>query len=95
MVYILFYWYYVTTEALNDCVRDEPPLTNYILAILLGLITCGIYEIYWLYKFYEKLDKYLGTDNKVIFLVVNLVSLGIISTIISQDYINKHLDKVI
>ncbi|MDE7095290.1 MAG: DUF4234 domain-containing protein, partial [Anaeroplasmataceae bacterium] len=41
------YWFYTTSQALNEEVDDNEPLMNYILAILLGMVTCGIYLLYW------------------------------------------------
>lgn len=86
------YWCYVTTEELNAADHDEP-LMNYILSILLSLVTCGVYGIYWAYKFYQKADKVTGSNNLILNFILHIFGFSIVSMAITQDEINKSLER--
>ena len=65
------------------------------MVVLLTIITCGIYGIYWCYKQGEKLDRAgtmrgLPSDNKgIIYLILSIVGLTIVAEAMMQDSINK------
>ena len=65
------------------------------MAIILSIITCGIYGIYWNYKngqkLYEAGKKYNKDiqDNSVLYLVLSLFGLQIVSYCFMQNDLNK------
>ena len=68
------------------------------IAILLSIITCGIYGIYWCYKQGEKLNEakmqrgiMVDTSASVIYLVLAIFGLSIISYALMQSELNKML----
>lgn len=76
------------------------------LVILFGIITCGIYYIYWAYKMGDKLKEYYtskkkndGNDLPVLFLILmiaNYIACGICAIVcycLIQDRINKIVEK--
>ena len=69
---------------------------NIVVCILLSLITCGIYGIYWAYKMGEKLDNSRvrngvpGRSFPILFLILSLVGLQIVAWAIMQDELNRY-----
>lgn len=68
------------------------------IAILLSIITCGIYGIYWCYKQGEKLNEakmqrgiMVDTSASVIYLVLSIFGLDIIAYALMQNELNKML----
>lgn len=68
------------------------------IAILLSIITCGIYGIYWCYKQGEKLNEakmqrgiMVDTSASVIYLVLSIFGLDIIAYALMQSELNKML----
>ena len=68
------------------------------VVILLSIVTCGIYLIYWFYK-YGKLQaemcqraKMVVTDNSVVYLVLAIFGLSIIAVAIMQSQFNTIWD---
>ena len=71
---------------------------NIAKAIILSIITCGIYGFYWAYKQGERLDysKNLrgipsGSSN-ILYLILQIIGLGIVAQALMQDSVNKILD---
>ena len=62
----MLYWFYVMTEDMNAKDSTKPQLTNFIVALLLGIVTCSIYLIYWMYIFFEKSDAVTKKNNLII-----------------------------
>lgn len=66
------------------------------MALLLTLVTCGIYGWYWAYKMGEKVDiiKNRGgmpsSNSGILFIVLQLFGLVIIDYALAQDVINKY-----
>ena len=63
------------------------------VAILLSIVTCGIYGYVWAYKMgdaYDRLDQ-RAANTGVIYLVLSLLGLSIVTYALLQDQINKHL----
>jgi hypothetical protein len=63
---------------------QKKPLTsdlalNIVQGIILSLVTCGLYNIYWNYKQMEALNRLLGRQeyNFVTWLVLSVVTCGI------------------
>ena len=65
-----------------------------VTAIILSIVTCGIYGIYWAYKKGETIDKFnasrgmAATNNAIIYLVLELV-FPIAIYILLQNELNK------
>ena len=85
---------------LNDEINlldGTPDDTSGGMAFLLTLITCGIYSFFWMYKMGGKVDNIkAGMGNasgsmqsSVLFLILNLLGLGIVNYCLMQDTINK------
>ena len=83
-----------TTDSLAKYNKDFN--TSGGVAVLLSIVTCGIYTIYWWYKIGEMFyDAQVNagcqtiTDNKVLYLILSIFGMGIISTAILQSDLNK------
>ena len=61
--------------------------------ILLSIVTCGIYYMYWLYKMGEKTDyiRRVNASSNILYLVLGLFGLAIVSLALMQDSINRVL----
>ena len=88
-------------EEVNTITKHEDD-TSGGLVIVLGIITCGIYYIYWAYKIGDKLKEYYcgknsakGNDLPVVYLILmiaNYIACGICAIVchcMIQDNINK------
>ena len=68
------------------------------MAFLFDLITCGIYGFYWAYKQGERLDysKNLrgipSGNSNILYLILQIIGLGIVAQALMQDSVNKILD---
>lgn len=64
------------------------------IAFLLTLVTCGIYGLYWAYKMgktiaaAESKNGIPAEDNSVLYLILQLVGLGIINYALMQNSLN-------
>lgn len=88
------YWFYCLTEDANNVCNDNKTASGG-LAILFTFLTCGIYTFYWMYKQGKKLNE-AGTlrgetieDNSVLYLILNILGLGIVSYCLMQDSLNR------
>lgn len=65
------------------------------MAFLLTLVTCGIYGYYWAYKMGKatavaKANRGMGNDdNSVLYLILQLLGLGIVNYCLIQSDLNK------
>ena len=84
-----FYWFYVTTNELNENDKSTPELMNYALAFLLTLVTCGIYGIYWNYMFYKKVDAATKEDNFLMNFLLALFITSVVPMAIVQNSLNN------
>lgn len=67
--------------------RDDLP--NGGMVVLLTIVTCGIYGIYYMYKAGKTIDNSEGAgSNAILFIVLTIVGLGIINFCIMQDKVN-------
>lgn len=84
---------YQTTRDLNEYTNDYRLSPGTV--ILLTIITCGIYGIYWWYrindlfiKAQQKVGYKVYNDNKVLFIVLSLFGLNIVNMAILQSDLN-------
>ena len=86
------YWFVVMTNEANQ-LSGRTNETSGGLAFLLTLITCGIYGWYWAYKMGEKTDIIKGGSasgsSSALFLVLQILGLGIVNYALAQDAINN------
>ena len=91
------YWMVVVTDDTNKAIND-PNGTSGGIAVLLSIVTCGIYGIYWAYKQGEKLDNAKNmrgipsSNSNILYLVLDILGLGIIAIALMQDSLNKISD---
>jgi len=70
------------------------PDTDPALEVLLSIVTCEMYTIYWDYKvgkkiaFMMQLSGMTPADNSVLYLVLNFVGFGFIPMLIQQSHLN-------
>ena len=88
------YWFVVLTNDVKT-VSDDKDLASGGVAFLLTLITCGIYGIYWAYKMGELVKKAQEkkkvpvSDNAVLYLILQLLGLGIVNYALIQSDLNN------
>ena len=88
------YWFIVMTDDVKT-VSEDQSMASGGLAFVLTLVTCGIYGIYWAYKMGELLkiaqekNGLPVKDNAIVYLILELIGLGIINSILIQDDLNK------
>lgn len=88
------YWFIVITDEAKNEAKDENMMSGG-LSFILTLITCGIFGIYWAYKMGKTLETaknnngLTGTDNSVLYLILEIFGLGIINLAIMQNELNE------
>ena len=77
-------------EEINQ-LADDPTATGGGMVILLSIITCGIYGVYWAYRMGEKSDQIKGVNGSsaILMLILSLVGLQLINLALLQDTINR------
>lgn len=88
------YWFVCLTNEMNKA-SGKTADTGGGMAAVLTIITCGIYGIYWAYKMGEKRD-IVANDNSsssVLYLVLSIVGLNIVVYCLTQDTLNKAIEK--
>ncbi|WP_100065754.1 DUF4234 domain-containing protein [Miniphocaeibacter massiliensis] len=89
------YWIVCLGDDLN-IVTEEPQETSGGMLLLLTIITCGIYKFYWDYKAGERLDRMKNmrgipsSNSGILYLILDLISVGIITNALIQNEINNH-----
>ncbi len=69
--------------------------TSGVTVLILSIITCGIYTLYWYYKMGNKIDAanvqrgMMPQNSSLLYLLLGIFGFGIISMAIIQDNINK------
>lgn len=92
------YWFVVMTDEVKAAAKDTQIATGGT-AFLLTLITCGIYGIYWAYKMGELIGKAQSDrgmfvkQNGVLYLVLQILGLGIVNYILIQGDLNEIVRK--
>lgn len=51
----IFFWYKWTEKVNTVCEGDDRDSANYILVLILSVMTCGIYTLIWNYQMGERL----------------------------------------
>ena len=88
------YWFVVVTDDARLASGDSQAPSGGI-AFLLTLVTCGIYGLYWAYKMGKTLamaqqnNNLPVEDNSVLYLILQLVGLGIINYALMQNTLNQ------
>ncbi len=87
------YWFIVLTDDAKNASQDLQ-CTSGGIAFLLTLVTCGIYGIYWAYKMGKTIssakvkNNLPAEDNSVLYLILQILGLGIINYAIMQNELN-------
>ena len=87
------YWFIVLTDDARLTSGDQQAPSGGI-AFLLTLVTCGIYGLYWAYRMgktittAESKNGIAPEDNSVLYLILQLVGLGIINYALMQNSLN-------
>ena len=88
------YWFCTLNDDTNK-VSGHPEATNGILALVLTIVTCGIYGLFWMYNMGTRIDEAKakrgapGGSSGALYLVLALVGLGFVSEILLQSELNK------
>ena len=91
------YWLVVLNNDCNNAAAISDGTSGGVV-ILLSIVTCGIYGLYWYYKMGQNLDIALQnrgrvpSNKSVILLVLSIFGLGIVSSALIQDDLNKISD---
>ena len=65
------------------------------MCIILSLVTCGIYGLYWAYKQGEKIDEaktargIMSSNSGIIYLLLTIFGFGIIAEALMQNELNN------
>ena len=89
-----FYWNYKVWDSLYQA-TGRPSKAG--LDVVLSLVTCGIYYMYMMYQMgkleSEAYSKYglRSKDDSILYLILGIVSFGVVSMAIVQSNINSEL----
>ena len=67
------------------------------MVVLLSIVTCGIYALYWYYKMGERTDRIKGSQEGstgLIYLLLAIFGLSIVSVCLIQDTINRSVGRI-
>lgn len=96
-IYAIYWFIVLTDDAKIESGDSSAPSGG--IAFLLSLVTCGIYGLYWAYKMgktiavAESKNGIPGEDNSVLYLILQLVGLGIINYALMQNSLNTIVRK--
>jgi hypothetical protein len=88
------YWFIKLTDDTNT-LAGETNGTDGVKALIFTLVTCGIYGYYWAYKQGVKIDSVKAAKGQqtgnlaVIYLILEVVGLGIVAYAMMQNEINN------
>jgi hypothetical protein len=91
-LYYLYFMYVVTDEVNRYTGRNDQ---NPIADVFLTIITCGIWDLYWDYKMGKRMAEMTAmaglpvTDNAVLYLILDLVGIGIFNVVMQQETLNR------
>lgn len=86
-------WFVSLTDDIAFVSEDRS--TSGGMALVLTIVTCGIYGIYWNYKmgkllYQAQIKKGLpATDNSVLYLVLSILGVGVVNYCLMQSELNK------
>ena len=92
------YWFIVMTNDVKTVSGDDKVASGG-LAFLFTLLSCGIYGYYWAYKMGELMKTAQEKngleikDNAVLYLILQIVGLGIVNYALIQSDLNKIAEK--
>ena len=87
------YWVYQASAETQEFLAE--PDTSPGVEVLLFVVTCGLYTLYWDYKMAQriaKMQRMVGlreVDNGVLYIVLDLVGVGIVNGLIQQGQMNE------
>lgn len=87
------YWLVCLTDEVNREADEKLPAGG--TTLLLTIVTCGIYGYYWAYKMGKNVQNISAknnieaADNSVLYLVLEIVGLGIVDFCLIQSDLNK------
>ncbi len=93
-IYALYWFVCLTNDANQE--SGQTDATKGGVALLLTIVTCGIYGWFWAYKMGEKVDIIKSRNGQpsgnssILFLLLQILGLGIVAYAIMQDTINKN-----
>ena len=84
-LYDIYFYYRLSLDVQAVCEGDGVDSPNYLMALLLGTVTFGIYPLFWLYKLAQRMHvnaprygfKMMETGRDIV--ILNIVSFGYIS----------------
>ena len=88
------YWFITLTDDAKDFSKDEN-MQSGGLAVVLTIVTCGIYGLYWAYKMGKMIEQgqknygLTAKDNSILYLVLELIGLGIVAYCLMQNDLNE------
>ena len=88
-----------TQQPLNPQPFYRAPINqrSIAVAIVLSIVTCGIYALYWYYKMGERTDRIKGSQEGstgLIYLLLAIFGLSIVSVCLIQDTINRSVGRI-
>lgn len=89
-------WFITLTDDAANASEDSSMSGG--MAFLLTIITCGIYGIYWAYKMGKMMSAarekagLSSSDNSVLYLILQIVGLGIVNYCLIQSDLNDIID---
>ena len=81
-------------------IYTKEPLSDGIIIILLDIVTCGFYSIYWMYKTCQVVDDIYyangvrTTDTTVLFVLLGFFLTPVVYYALMQDKINNLIDSI-
>lgn len=91
------YWFISLTDDVVRLSNGKAYNTSGGVAFLLSLVTCGIYGYYWAYQMGKSMyivskdNSEYASDNSILYLVLQIVGLGIVTYALIQNEINKQI----
>lgn len=88
-------WTYNVTEDMN-AICDDDYVTSGGLVVLLQIVCCNVYMIYWAYKMGSRIDKWHNNESSVhsiLYLVLCALGLNIVVLALLQDELNLRVDE--
>ena len=88
-------WFIKIVDNVNALCNDSDSKNSGGMVFLLTLVTCGIYGIIWFYNAGKRMElagRNRGvqiSDNSVVYLILELVGLGIVNYCLLQSDLNK------
>lgn len=83
-------WFVQMTDDASNASGDHSMSGG--MALLLTIITCGLYQIYWAYKMGKLIETAGGTDNSTLYLILQILGLGVVNYCLMQSELNQLAD---